>query len=372
MSYKISEILEKMRQGKLADVEALKPTFFVSVPRLFNRVHDKVKAGVNAKGGFAKWLFNYAFETKLEALRKNGELKHWLWDRLVFAGIREKLGGRVKAMLTGSAPLSAQVIDFLRVVFSCPVIEGFGMTETAAITTLTPPGDLTQGQIGLPVPCVEIKLVDIPEMSYTSKDQPNPRGEIWIRGPSVFSGYYKDEENTKISLRDGWVVTGDVGMWDAQGRLFLIDRKKSLFKLAQGEYVAPEKVEAIICRNNKVAQAYIDGNSLKSFLVAVIVPDKETVIPWARETFDLPEETTWTEICNNEQVKQGILKEINCLGSKGTGELKGFEVPRAIHLEPELFSVESGLVTPTFKLKRPTAKNHFGGVIAAMYETVKE
>lgn len=356
----------------MSDCEALKPTFFVSVPRLFNRVHDKVRAGVEAKGGFSKWLFDYAFEAKLANLRRDGTMTHWLYDRLVFATIREKLGGRVKAMLTGSAPLSAPVLDFLRVVFSCPVLEGFGMTETAAITSLTAPGDLTQGQIGLPSPCVEIKLVDIPEMGYTSKDQPNPRGEIWIKGASVFKGYYKDPDATADALNDGWVVTGDVGMWDAQGRLFLIDRKKAIFKLSQGEYVAPEKIEAVLCRNAKIAQAFVDGDSLKPCLVAIIVPDKESVLPWAQETFPSLSTASWEDICKDAQVRSAILKEITLLGSKGTNELKGFEVPKAIHLEPELFSIENGMLTPKFSMKRPIAKQKYAQIVKDLYATVKE
>lgn len=357
----------------MSDCEALRPTFFVSVPRLFNRVYDKVMAGVAAKGGFSKWLFDYAFETKLAALKQDGTLTHWLWDRLVFAPIREKLGGRVKAMLTGSAPLSAQVLDFMRVVFSCPVLEGFGMTETAAITTLTAPGDLTQGQIGVPTPCVEVKLVDIPEMNYTSKDEPNPRGEIWVRGSSVFSGYYKNEEATADSLKsDNWLATGDVGMWDARGRLYLIDRKKALFKLSQGEYVAPEKIEAVLCRQAKVAQAYVEGDSLKPFLIAIIVPDREHVLPWARSTFLHLASASWEEICAEPAVASAILQDLARLGSKGTGELKGFEMPKALHLEPELFSVENGMLTPKFSLKRAVAKKKYEAVIKNLYASVKE
>jgi len=348
------------------DCVALKPTFFVSVPRLFNRVYDKVKAGVAAKGGFSAWLFNYAFSVKLGELKRTGQLTHWLYDRLVFAGIREKLGGRVKAMLTGSAPLSAAVLDFLRVVFSCPVLEGFGMTESAAITTLTCPGDLTPGQIGLPAPCVEIKLVDIPEMGYTSADQPNPRGEICIRGTSIFTGYYRDAQNTAESLRDGWLVTGDVGMWDGQGRLFLIDRKKALFKLAQGEYVAPEKIEAILCRSPLVAQAFVDGNSLRSSLVAIIVPDKEQVAGLVPRLNG----AAWADVCQDAEVKKAIMAELGKL--KASGDLKGFELPRAIHLEPELFSVDNGMLTPKFTLKRPIAKQRYAQVVTGLYATFQD
>lgn len=353
----------------MGDAEALAPTFFVSVPRLFNRVYDKVMTRVRTKGGISKWLFEYALESKMKALHRDGSLSDWLWDSLVFGSVRSKLGGRVKAMLTGSAPLSAQVVDFMRCVFSCPVLEGYGMTETVAITTLTHPGDLTSGTIGIPAPCVEIKLVDVPELGYTSADKPNPRGEIWVRGTSTFSGYYQDPENTAEALRDGWVVTGDIGMWDAQGRLYLIDRKKSLFKLAQGEYVAPEKIETILARSPRIAQAYVEGNSLEAHLVAIIVPDKEVVLPWARAELPGLEAAEWPAICSDDRVRAAILQDIQKLGSSGTKELKGFEVPRAIHLEPELFSIENGLVTPTFKLKRPVAKQHYKATVERLYNS---
>lgn len=210
----------------LEDVVALKPTVFVSVPRLFNRIYDKVMSGVKAKGGIAQMLFNHAYASKKRHLEE-GRLTHWLWDSLVFGSIRAKLGGKLRCMVTGSAPISPQVLDFLRICFSCEVYEGYGQTETSAASCLTQKGDWTSGHVGIPSPCNEIKLVDIPEMSYTSNDKPYPRGEVCFRGPSCFTGYYKDEEKTREALdKDHWVHSGDVGMWDDAGRLQIIDRKK--------------------------------------------------------------------------------------------------------------------------------------------------
>lgn len=350
------------------DCEALRPTFFVSVPRLFNRVRDKALQKIKSKGEISKWLFDYALRSKLKALHEDGEISDWLWDPLVFSSIKSKLGGRVKCILTGSAPLSPQVIDFMRVVFSCPVIEGFGMTETVAITALTCPGDLTTGTIGIPVPCCEVKLVDLPEMGYTSSDLPYPRGEIWVRGPSICAGYYKDPENTEAALKDGWIISGDVGMWDKDGRLYIIDRKKSLFKLAQGEYFSPERVEAVLCRSTHIAQAYIEGNSLRSFLVAVIVPEREYVETWAADNLGLTG-IEWEELCAHPELNAALLKKIQEFGSAGSKELKGFEIPRAIHLEPSLFSVDNDMLTPTFKLKRNIAKSRYAEAISRMYES---
>lgn len=207
-------------------------------------------------------------------------------------------------------------------------------------------------------------------MGYTSKDKPFPRGEIWVRGNNIFSGYYKNKEETLNSLKDGWFITGDVGMFNEKGSITIIDRKKNIFKLSQGEYVAPEKVEAALSRKNLIAQAFVEGNSLKSFLVAIIVPDPETIRPLA-QSLGL-DTASIGEVCNDARVKKAILEEIESLGSKGSKELKGFEIPKVIHLEPELFSVESGILTPTFKLKRNEARKKYATIIDTLYNSIED
>ena len=196
----------------LDDAQALRPTIFLTVPRVCTRFYDKIIAKTS-KRTISKWLFNYALESKRKALRERNEFTHWFWDFLVFNKIRGLLGGRVEKILSGSAPLSAEVMEFMRVVFACEVFEGYGQTETSAGSCVTEFGDWSvAGHVGTPLPCTEFKLVDIPEMGYTSKDTPYPRGEICIRGPSCFTGYFGDEEKTKEALDgQGWVHTGDVG-----------------------------------------------------------------------------------------------------------------------------------------------------------------
>jgi long-chain acyl-CoA synthetase len=157
-----------------------------------------------------------------------------LWDRLVFAKIRAKLGGEVTMLSSGASPISPGVFDFLRICFGCAVLEGYGMTETACLITLTPPGDAASGHVGPPTPACEVKLADLPEMNYTNADLPYPRGEVCVRGPILFDGYYKDAGATAEALdAQGWLHTGDVGAWLPGGRLKIIDRKKNIFKLAQ-------------------------------------------------------------------------------------------------------------------------------------------
>jgi long-chain acyl-CoA synthetase len=215
------------------DVAALQPTLFVSVPRLLNKIYEKVMQSVETTGGISKMLFNFAYQSKVENLHNYGELNHWFWDRLVFKKIQARLGGRVRAILSGAAPLAPEVMDFLRVCFACEVYEGYGQTETSAGTSLTVVGDWTTGHIGVPTPANEVKLVDDPEMNYTSLDSPYPRGEICVRGLNCFTGYYKDEEKTRETIdEEGWIHSGDIGSWDSRGRLVIIDRKKNIFKLS--------------------------------------------------------------------------------------------------------------------------------------------
>ncbi|KAF9164364.1 Long chain acyl-CoA synthetase 7 peroxisomal [Actinomortierella ambigua] len=347
----------------LDDVAVLRPTIFVSVPRLFNRIYDKVTAGVAAKGGIAAFLFNKAFAAKKANLKK-GQLAHPLWDRLVFGAIRARLGGRVKHIVSGSAPISPDVIDFLRICFSANVYEGYGQTEQAAGLSVGYRGDLTPGQVGPPQLCTEVKLRDLPDMKYTSQDKPYPRGEIMLRGNSVFSGYYKNQKATDETLEsDGWAHTGDVGAWDDKGRLVVIDRVKNIFKLAQGEYIAPEKIEAILSKHYLVAQTFVYGDSLKSTLVGVIVPDAETLKDWANEN-GLGSKT-FEELCKEKKVKETLLKELTQFGRES--DLKGFEILKDIHVTSELFSIENDLLTPTFKLKRHTAQQVYQAEIDAMY-----
>ena len=230
----------------LDDVAELKPTIFASVPRLYNRIYDKVMAGVANASFVASFLFKTAYASKKSNLA-TGSVTHPIWDRLVFAKVRAKLGGRVKMMMSGAAPISPDVMDFLRICFSATVQEGYGQTETAAGMTLTVAQDVTSGHVGVPFPNCEVKLIDLPEMGYTSADKPFPRGEICSRGNNIFREYYKQADKTAETIdKDGWCHSGDVGQWDAQGRLQIIDRVKNMFKLAQGEYVAAERIETIV------------------------------------------------------------------------------------------------------------------------------
>lgn len=201
-------------------------------------------------------------------------------------------------------------------------------------------------------------------MKYTSQDKPFPRGEICIKGANIFQGYYNAPDKTAEVLVDGWNLTGDVGTWDAQGRLKIIDRVKNIFKLAQGEYIAPEKVEVVLNKFELVGQSFVYGDSLQAHIVAVVVPDWETLNPWAQQNGF--KHSSLEEVCADPKVNALMLKLL--MAHCKENDLKGFETPRTIHLDAEPFSAENQLLSPTFKLKRHEAKNKYLKQIEQMYK----
>ena len=353
------------------DLAALKPTVFISVPRLYNRFYDLINAQLNELTGVKKLLGAKALASKQYYYRTQGLLQHKLWDSLVFKKIKNVLGGRVRIMATGSAPISGEVLSFLRLAFCCPILEGYGQTETCAASFLTSPQDTNTGIIGGPTPTIEIKLVDVPDMNYLSTDvdekgEPAPRGEICVRGPTVFGGYYKSPEQTAEALdSEGWLHSGDVGMRVMQnGAIKIIDRKKNFFKLQQGEYVAAEKIELVYNKSNFISQIFVYGDSFQCYLVAVIVPDELFIRKkWVPEN-GVAEGTSFAEICNIPKLKADILSDMSARGKEG--KLLGFEVVKKIHLESKPWSPED-LLTPTMKLMRFHAKKRYEDQITALY-----
>lgn len=342
------------------DIKELQPTVFPSVPRLLNRVYDKVMAGVSSSAIKSK-LLHMGLSSKEKEIQNGIIRNNSVWDKLVFSKLQQSLGGKVRLVTTGSAPLSPKILMFLRCCMGCPVLEGYGQTECGAICCLQMPGDGTIGDVGPPLRCNSIKLADVPDMNYNASEN---KGEICVKGFNVFQGYLKDPEKTKEAIdADGWLHTGDVGEWTPAGCVKIIDRKKHIFKLAQGEYIAPEKIENVFVRSPLVAQVYVHGDSLKSCIVAIVVPDPETVPKYAEEKLNLKGQMS--EICQNEEFKKAVLASMVDIGKKAG--LSSLEQAKDIFLFPELFSVENGLLTPTFKAKRADLKKYFASEIDQMY-----
>ncbi|XP_074649293.1 long-chain-fatty-acid--CoA ligase 1-like [Tubulanus polymorphus] len=344
----------------LEDIRELKPQLFPTVPRLLNRVYDQVMASVNSSI-LKKTIFNLAMKRKEAELRSGIIRNDSVWDKLAFRKVQQILGGKLKLITTGSAPLSEKVLNFIRCAAGCAVIEGYGQTESAAICSLGIVGDDIPGHVGPPMPCCMIKMVDVPDMGYYAK---NNEGEICVKGTNVFKGYLNDPEKTAEAIdEDGWLHSGDIGRWTESGCVKIIDRKKNIFKLAQGEYIAPEKIELIYIRSPPISQVFVTGDSLQSHLVGVVVPDQEQLPKWAKTKLGINE--SYDQLCENEAVKKAILDDITTRGKKDG--LKSFEQVKNIHIHPDQFTVENGLLTPTFKSKRNELQKFFKDHVQRMY-----
>ncbi|NXG33335.1 ACSL5 ligase, partial [Dromaius novaehollandiae] len=345
------------------DMKTLKPTLFPVVPRLLNRTYDKIQSG--AKSPVKKFLLNFAVTMKMAEVKQGIIRNDSIWDQLIFKRVQETMGGRVRIMVTGAAPISPSVLTFLRAALGCQIFEAYGQTECSAGCTFSMPGDWTAGHVGAPLACNIIKLDDVEEMNYYSS---NNEGEVCIKGPNVFKGYLKDPEKTAEAIdKDGWLHTGDIGKWMPNGTLKIIDRKKNIFKLAQGEYIAPEKIENIYIRSAPLAQVFVHGESLRSSLVGIVVPDPETLPEFAAK---LGIKGSYEDVCKNPAVKKAILEDIVKLGKEAG--LKSFEQVKDLYIHTEMFSVENGLLTPTLKAKRAELAKFFQNQIEALYSSMQE
>ncbi|KAG7397040.1 hypothetical protein PHYBOEH_001318 [Phytophthora boehmeriae] len=266
-------------------------------------------------------------------------------------------------------------MDFCRVAFLSTVVEGYGQTETCGGVTATPFLDLTSGFVGSPNTGVEIRLESVPDMGYLVTDRMHGdgvatvsclgRGEICVRGPLVLKGYFKQPDKTAEVLdADGWLHTGDIGLWSPLGQLRIIDRKKNIFKLSQGEYVAPEKLENVLVTCQAIAQIFVAGDSLHSHVVGIVVPDEAAVDILAKANGVVV--ATFRELCDHDVIRNAIKKEIDEASKRA--KLAGFERVREIYLHHELFTVDNELLTPTFKLRRGDAQKRFQSQIDHMYE----
>lgn len=357
----------------LDDVAAFHPSMFAAVPRVWNRIASAIRASTIDAPGLAGMLSRKAYAAKLQRLHETGDYTHPVWDFLWTNKIRKKLGfDQAMVFVTGSAPIAPENIDLIKVAFGVDFLQGYGLTETVGGMSVVISNDNISGSVGPVMVSTEIKLRDLPEMNYTSADTPYVRGEVMIRGPQVFMGYYKNEKATEEAIdEDGFFHTGDVGMIDDLGRLHIIDRVKNFFKLAQGEYVGPERIESLYqSASNLLAQIFVEGNSLETFLVAVVGVQPETYVSFLSSKFGMNCSATDVEkmestFCRPD-IREAFVNELN-LQAQGS-QLKGFEKVRNVHLAIEPFGQHNDTMTPTLKVKRPSAAKLFKAEIDAMYK----
>ena len=333
----------------------VKPTVVLSVPRLYEKVYARVLENALSGSAIKRTIFFWAKRTgeqwatlSLAGLPIPGGLaiKKKVADRLVFAKLQARTGGRIRFFVSGAAPLSADIAKFFYSA-GLPIIEGYGLTESSPVLTLNPLDRIKLGTVGRAIPGVELKIAQ--------------DGEILARGPNIMQGYYKLPEATKETLDvGGWLHTGDIGEIDSDGYLKITDRKKELLKTAGGKYIAPQPIEMAVKRNKFVANAMLYGDRRK-FPIVLVVPNFDNLERWARErnlTYG-----TRAELIQLPDVQAKVEREV----MSTLRELAKFETPKKVVLLENDFTIESGELTPTLKVKRRVVEKRYKDVIDAAY-----
>ena len=359
----------------IEDAQILHPTCMCGVPRIAQRIYDAINSNLKKMPTMIQRIFKKAIDLKINDYKEKGILTNLFWDNIIFRNVRNVLGGRLRFMLLGSAPMDGYVLNFLRCALSCEIVEGYGQTEDAAGILLTKTYDPVTGHLGGPGYSTELKLIDVPDLEYKSTDiDPDtgkwrPRGELCVRGPILFKGYLNLPEETEKSLdKDGWLHSGDVAMIIPEhGNAFrIIDRVKNMFKLQQGEYISPEKIENKLGNCKYIEQIFIYGDSLQNYLVGILVPKSKYVIEFLKKKgIENVSKENYKDYFEDEDLIKDILNEINDFSRHN--DIKGFEIIKKVYLSKEAFTIDNNLLTTTLKIRRHVAKKHFLKEIEKMY-----
>ncbi|WVR06835.1 hypothetical protein IAU60_003871 [Kwoniella sp. DSM 27419] len=345
------------------DIAEFRPTIMVGVPAVWELIRKGILGKVDSAGALKKSIFNWALGAKQTANKYSIPLVGGLTDKVVFDAVRAQTGGRLKILFNGGGAVSKSTQAFLCTALVV-MIQGYGLTESTAMAAILNPGFMQYGAVGGPVPAAEIKLVDAKEAGYFSTNDP-PQGEILIRGPAIFKGYYKRPDLDKEAFtEDGWFRTGDVGQWNKDGTLAIIDRLKNLVKLAGGEYIAIEHLESIYKSCQLVANGAIIANGEHNNPMMVVVAHPQNLPSFAKKN-GLGEGEDLEHLCKDEKVVDAALKELNAVGKKAG--LKGLELLEAIVLTADEWTPESGFLTAAQKLQRKIIQEHYADEIKAVY-----
>jgi long-chain acyl-CoA synthetase len=338
-----------------ANLQETKPTLVLSVPRLYEKVYARVLENALSGSAIKRSIFFWAKRTgeRWATLGLAGlpvprslAVKKGIADRLVFAKLRARTGGRIRFFVSGAAPLSADIAKFFYSA-GLPIIEGYGLTESSPVLTLNPLDRIKLGTVGRAIPGVELKIA--------------ADGEILARGPNIMQGYYKLPEATRETVdEEGWLHTGDIGELDSDGYLKITDRKKELLKTAGGKYIAPQPIEQMVKRNKFVVNAVLYGDRRK-FPIVLVVPNFDNLERWAKER-NLSYGTR-AELLQLADVQAKVEREV----MSSLRDLAKFETPKKVVLLENDFTIEAGELTPTLKVKRRVVEKRYKEQIDAAY-----
>ena len=347
-----AESIETVAQN-LVDV---KPTIMTSVPRLFERIHTKIIKNVDSQPLKKQKIFYWAMDigVRYAQFKKSGniplsfKLKHKVADKLVFSKLREKTGGNLRFFISGGAALPTYLGSFFEAI-GIIIVEGYGLTESSPVICANRVEDFKFGSVGKPFPGVEIKIAS--------------DGEILARGPNIMQGYYKNKKETDATIKDGWLYTGDIGVFDGDGFLKITDRKKHLFKTSAGKYIAPNPIESMFLASKYIDQFVLIGDR-RMFLTALIVPDFEAVREYA-DSHKIPYDKV-EDLVRDEQIYKMLDKEMDQFQKK----LANYERVRKFVLLDRPFTIESGEITPSLKIKRKYVEERYQDLIEQMYQSL--
>lgn len=369
---KVGFLSGSVKTTLVKDIELLKPTLLFVVPRVLQTFRTKIFQTFDRLPGFKRKLAYKALSVKRDNFRRYGVITHAFYDKVVFSKVRQTFGGEVKCILCSSAPLPKELADDFKIFLSIPIIEGWGMTEFAGPAFTTNYTDHTNYTAGGVMSCSYMKVIDVPELDYTSKTMINgvlcPSGEICIKGPATCVGYYKDnEENKKAFDEEGFLHTGDVGCITSYNNgMKIVDRVKEIFKLSQGEYIIPNKLENVYSKSKYVSQILIYGNSTKNHIIALIAPNKQS----CAEFLQLAKNEPLGKMLTSPALEKEIKNDLNRLAKENN--FNSLEKVNHFILTDEEFSVENECMTPTLKLIRKKIEKRYNEQIEEQYNKSNE
>lgn len=355
----------KIMKGTEGDAKMAQPTYINVVPLILDRVIKGVFANVEKQGRVKAKIFHSALRYKQNY---NSGLTASLMDVVVFNKVKAELGGKIRMLISGGAPLSSRSCSIFQAMFGCEVLSGYGSTETTACTSCMEPGDTFSCSAGSPNRFVSILLEDWIEGGYRTIDKPRPRGEVLVGGDIVGMGYLNLPTETEESFVERndvrYFKTGDIGEMDERGVLYLIDRKKDLVKLQQGEYVALGSVESVLKTHPLIDNICVFADSNFSFVVAVICPFIDLIRVIAKSLEKSDNSSAENLYCDPQIIKAVSQKVIDYAMKQN---LVKADIPRKIHLTTDVWTPDNGFVTSAFKLRRKPLSKKYEGQVASMY-----